>query len=219
MKTSASPQKNRTLKAFFIAFGIYSIAIFSLLYANTKLPQNVGVQPQSISIALTQFVAQTTPTPQEIKPIEEIKEIQKPIKKKKKRKKKKEPIPTPQNIAQTESKTQPSTNTTTAPQATQEPQTLVFGKTNDPFLISIKQAIDKNLHYPRKARMMKLSGIVNIKFELLKDGRVQNIKIIDSSGHGILDKSAHKTILDARAYFPQPKNNVTIQIPIQYKLI
>ena len=57
-----------------------------------------------------------------------------------------------------------------------------------------------------------------VEFKLSKNGELDNVKVIRSSKHNILDKSAIKTILSAGRDFPRPKNDVIIQIPIQYVL-
>ena len=63
-----------------------------------------------------------------------------------------------------------------------------------------------------------MTGIVMVEFTLLKEGGLENVRIIESSQHQLLDKSAIKTIMRATNDFPIPKNNVIIQIHIQYLL-
>ncbi|MDE5591536.1 MAG: energy transducer TonB [Helicobacter sp.] len=231
MKTLASqPSRNNTLYSFFLASIIYAIFIFGIFYVKKNFtPKDIGLQTQSsISIQLNQFMPQAqqiqpTPIPPQVKPLKK-KHKPKPIQKKIDQSK---PIPTPKQeyvMTNQESNIQESSTIEEAtPITAQEaisnaPSMLTFGKDNDPFLLAIKQAIDKNLDYPRKARMLRIEGTVVLEFTLLKNGEVKDIKILQSSGNHILDKSALKTIAQAQKSFPIAKNNITIQIPIQYHL-
>jgi len=54
----------------------------------------------------------------------------------------------------------------------------------------IKQKIEENKRYPLLAKNKGIEGKVWVKFEILKDGKVKDIKIVKSSHHQILDKAA-----------------------------
>lgn len=238
MKTLASQHKlnNSTLQSFLVASGIYAIIFLSLFYGSSYfLPKDIGLQTQTMAISLTHFtqspaVQKSTPppiqeeikTPQKPKVMEKPKEIKKiePIKEKIVQNSKPISKPKPKPTTNQMAKTQPPTNTPNISntQANQASSTLTFGKVNDPFLLSVKQAIDKNLQYPRKARMLRMTGIVMVEFKLFKNGELGNVKVIQPSKHTLLDESAIKTILSAGRDFPTPKNDVIIQIPIQYVL-
>ena len=86
------------------------------------------------------------------------------------------------------------------------------------YATKIKEAIVRHLYYPRIARKTKKQGVVIIRFELLPSKRVQNITIMQSSHHKILDRAAKTTIQKASKEFPKPKEKITIQIPIEYRL-
>ncbi|WP_104721250.1 energy transducer TonB [Helicobacter mesocricetorum] len=224
MKTSVLPRNsNSTLYSFIMASAIYGFLILSVLIVgkNFTSKEDVGLQTQNLAISLNQFMPDT-PQVQPLQPPmpKPIQKINKPLPKKTKpkhhRKEYKMVQPSPQEALEPPiQKVASNPNPTPTNQA---PQMLTFGKNNDPFLLAIKQAIDRNLHYPRKARMMRIEGVVTIEFTLLAGGGVQSVKIIKSSGNPILDKSALRTIFDAQESFPSAKNNVIIQIPIQYHL-
>ncbi|SMC09152.1 energy transducer TonB [Nitratiruptor tergarcus] len=86
------------------------------------------------------------------------------------------------------------------------------------FASKIRLAIQKHKYYPRVARRTKKEGIVRVCFELTPQKEIENIEILQSSGHKILDKAAIKTINKARRDFPAPKECVKIIVPIEYKL-
>ncbi|CAA6807416.1 MAG: Unknown protein [uncultured Campylobacterales bacterium] len=81
----------------------------------------------------------------------------------------------------------------------------------------IFQAIKKVQKYPRMAKKMKIEGRVKVSFRLLKNSNIQDIKIVKSA-HNILNKDAIKTIKMASLFFPSPKEDLTLVIPIVYRL-
>lgn len=104
-----------------------------------------------------------------------------------------------------------------APEKTSKSQHLVFGKDHNPILLAIKHAIDKNLAYPRKARLMKQQGIAVVSFKY-KHKKLISKKLIKSSGFKLLDKAALDTIDKASISFPVSSDLLTITIPIEFKL-
>ncbi len=81
----------------------------------------------------------------------------------------------------------------------------------------IRDVILKNLAYPHMARKMGWEGKVTVSFVVRESGHVENIKIIESSGVGILDKNAVETIKRVLP-FPKPPVKAELIMPIAYKL-
>ncbi len=81
----------------------------------------------------------------------------------------------------------------------------------------IKELIEKNLSYPPRARKMGWTGRVVVCFQVLKNGRVDKIRIKDSSGHEILDRNVVDTIREVEP-FPRPPEWVELSMPITYRL-
>ncbi|PZT48448.1 hypothetical protein B6S12_03730 [Helicobacter valdiviensis] len=228
MRTSAlQPKNNSTEISFLLTCGIY-FGIFMMVFLAQKhfIPKDVGLQTTTLAISLKQFseIKQTQASKQEMvkpQPIKEkpiIKPIAKPIEKKPVSKviSTKKPIQAPKQQQVTQQNL--PTNQNALNQSQESSSVLTFGKNNDPFLIAIKQAIDANLDYPRKARMMRAVGTVLVEFRLLGGGGVENIRVIKGSTHAILDNSSIKTIKKASQSFPTPKKDVVIRIPIEYNL-
>ncbi|EQB40036.1 hypothetical protein M947_03165 [Sulfurimonas hongkongensis] len=84
-------------------------------------------------------------------------------------------------------------------------------------LAKIVQLLRDNLYYPRRARAMQEEGEVIVKFVLSKDAKVHSIEIISSKSK-ILSRSAIKTIEDLSGKFPKPKEDLTLNVPIDYSL-
>ncbi|NPA82753.1 MAG: TonB family protein, partial [Epsilonproteobacteria bacterium] len=55
-----------------------------------------------------------------------------------------------------------------------------------------------------------------VRFDILPSGEVVNIKTWGA--HKILQRAAKKTIKKASAYFPKPKERVTVTLSIEYRL-
>ncbi|RJR18731.1 MAG: energy transducer TonB [Nitrospiraceae bacterium] len=81
----------------------------------------------------------------------------------------------------------------------------------------IRDRILKNLSYPQAARKMGWQGKVTISFVICENGNAEDIKIIESSGFGILDRSAVETVKKVLP-FPEPPLRAEIVIPVVYRL-
>ena len=81
----------------------------------------------------------------------------------------------------------------------------------------IRDMILKNLTYPAIARRMGWKGNLTVSFVICEGGSVENIRVVRSSGHKVLDENALSTI-KAIQPFPKPPARAEIIIPIEYKL-
>lgn len=81
----------------------------------------------------------------------------------------------------------------------------------------IKEKIEKEFVYPRIARRRGLEGKVVVSFVICEDGTVHGVKIVESSGHKILDENAISCVSKA-APFPPPPTRAELVFPITYKL-
>ncbi|GGD37455.1 hypothetical protein GCM10012288_09500 [Malaciobacter pacificus] len=84
-------------------------------------------------------------------------------------------------------------------------------------LSQIRNLINENIKYPKRARKLKIQGLVTVKFKILKDGKLGEIQIID--GNKFLRKSTIEAIKRAANNFPKTTTDIEIKIPIAYKLI
>jgi periplasmic protein TonB len=81
----------------------------------------------------------------------------------------------------------------------------------------IRNIILGNLTYPRKARIERWAGTVIVSFIILETGRVENIRILKSSGYELLDVNVVETI-NAIGAFPKPPVKAELHIPVLYRL-
>jgi protein TonB len=80
---------------------------------------------------------------------------------------------------------------------------------------AIRAAIERTKSYPPLARRRGMEGTVTAEFTINAKGYPEDIRIVRSSGHEILDSSARKTILHAS---PFPTIKGTLQVPITFKI-
>lgn len=87
----------------------------------------------------------------------------------------------------------------------------------DRHLAEIFILLQENLYYPRRARKRGLEGEVVVKFNLSKNAEVSSIEVLSSSSE-VLSRGAIKTIEELSLKFPKPTTNLTLSVPISYKL-
>jgi protein TonB len=81
----------------------------------------------------------------------------------------------------------------------------------------IRDAIQHAIAYPAAARRMGWEGKVVVAFQLLGDGSVRNVRVVQGSGHAALDRGAIDAVRNAS---PFPKSSVEAEVitPVVYRL-
>lgn len=74
------------------------------------------------------------------------------------------------------------------------------------YLFEIREVIEKNKFIAAPSMYSNIVGNVTIKFSISASGMFSNIRIIESSGDRILDKSALSAINSANGIISRPKN-------------
>ena len=81
----------------------------------------------------------------------------------------------------------------------------------------IRDAVIKNVKYPERARRLGLEGKVILSFIVLENGTTKEIKVINSSGHLLLDESAKEAVAMTRIARRGPYR-VVVNLPIMFRL-
>ncbi|WP_417333635.1 energy transducer TonB [Halarcobacter sp.] len=84
-------------------------------------------------------------------------------------------------------------------------------------LLLIQKQIQKHIKYSSKAKKLNIQGEVLVRFTLTSSG-IQG-DIVTLSGHRLLRRSTIKAIYEASSYFPKVSKDITIKLPIVYRLI
>ena len=231
----------RYLNSFLITLVLYTGVIFALftLFTNNKIIINKE-KPLQKTISLKHIelvpipklekkvekVEKLIEKPKEIKKIEPKKVVKKKVVKKPKKVVKKETIKkkAPKVKEVKEVKKEPIKKQIKKPQNTEKIAKVKKVEKIDikkeylsKHLSLIRKYINQNVYYPKSAKRLKIQGIVKIRFTLNKNGNVNNIVIL--SGHSRLKKSTINAVKDAASSFPKVKKAITIELPIEYKLI
>jgi len=85
---------------------------------------------------------------------------------------------------------------------------------------SIKQKIQEGKQYPRWALRIGNEGSVRITFNVLSSGRIEDLKLIKSSGFEELDKEALDAVKRASPFLSFPaelnENNIQIEVDVVF---
>ena len=76
------------------------------------------------------------------------------------------------------------------------------------YFSSMRKSIELVWGYPGDAVRRQMQGVVELEFQVNKDGSTKTIKVLQSSGHAILDKNIVKAIKTAQPFAPLPKSYV-----------
>jgi len=87
----------------------------------------------------------------------------------------------------------------------------------DKNLSKIRKLIEENIYYPRKARRKHIEGEVILKFCITKNGEIEKLNVVSSSSD-ILTHAAKQVIIMIENQLPKPKEDITITIPLNYRL-
>lgn len=85
-------------------------------------------------------------------------------------------------------------------------------------LFVISQIIQRNIRYPVIAQRMGWEGKVLLAIRLGEDGSLKEVKVLESSGHEVLDKNAVETVKRVANLFPKPPVEVIVKLPVRYEL-
>jgi protein TonB len=118
-------------------------------------------------------------------------------------------VPTPPAPPVTQAPTAPATPSavpTDAPSAPHPPPPAATAapapaSPNASFEGALRAAIEAALHYPDSARMAGMTGRTRVAFDY-RDGTVSDVKVLISSGAGLLDRAAIAAVRDA--VYPKP---------------
>jgi protein TonB len=68
------------------------------------------------------------------------------------------------------------------------------------YAASVRAEIVANRQYPRRALRRRLEGVVIVGFRIQADGRIDSVRVINSSGHDVLDAAAVEAVRKSRKF-------------------
>jgi protein TonB len=89
----------------------------------------------------------------------------------------------------------------------------------DEYMQDVLRQIERNKHYPSRARTRRIEGKSTIGFTLLRDGSIRPPQVVRSSGHDILDQSALQAVNRAAPFAPLPREQVGDKIVLKVVIV
>ncbi|MEF3192560.1 MAG: energy transducer TonB [Campylobacterales bacterium] len=86
-------------------------------------------------------------------------------------------------------------------------------------LQTIGSITQRYLRYPYGAGELGMEGVNVVEFDLLPNGDIERLRLLDSSGYTLLDKNSLETIRKAYKDYPRPHQKTTIRIYVNYRII
>jgi len=87
---------------------------------------------------------------------------------------------------------------------------------------ALRQAIERHKGYPRRAIRLRQEGEVTVGFTIRRDGSIIDLRVVESSGSTLLDRSALEAVrqVDGRLPIPEEIERETwvFTLPINYAL-
>lgn len=74
------------------------------------------------------------------------------------------------------------------------------------YFARIKHQIERVWMYPNEAAQRGISGKLTLRFRISRDGNLLSARVVDQSGHEILDFAAIKAVKEAAPFYPFPVN-------------
>ena len=240
----------RYLNSFFITSFIYLILAVMFINVISEISLETKKEEESItkislnSVALQKLEEVTKELEKEIVPepiIEKIVEkpapkvIEKPKKVEKKIVKQEKQIEkvvekTPEKVVEKESENIEKMAVAEQNEISTKQESIIQSNSNNErnknleseYLAKVKNKIEKNKVYPKVAKRLNQTGKVIVSFDILKDGKITNIKIIHKSKFEKLDEASIELLTNIGFFeaIPNELNKTVwnIQIPINYQI-
>ncbi|EAI9907177.1 energy transducer TonB [Campylobacter upsaliensis] len=185
---------NTKVQASYITFLAFLPLLFTLIYTHSLFKTQINKE-ESLELAMKYFIQNESylaPEKQALTPKQSSK------------------IAPKKPLAKAPSKTQAKSLNETA--------SLTPKQSEESALNKIQEAIQKAQIYPLIAQKKRMSGVVKVEFMWMSDKTLADLKIIQSSGYTLLDKSALESIRKASLNFPSYERNLKITLPISYEI-
>ncbi|EAK3776515.1 energy transducer TonB [Campylobacter upsaliensis] len=185
---------NTKAQASYITFLAFLPLLFTLIYTHSLFNTQINKE-ESLELAMKYFIQNESylaPKKQALTPKQSSK------------------IAPKKPLAKAPSKTQAKSLNETA--------SLTPKQSEESTLNKIQEAIQKAQIYPLIAQKKRMSGVVKVEFMWMSDKTLADLKIIQSSGYTLLDKSALESIRKASLNFPSYERNLKITLPISYEI-
>ncbi len=87
------------------------------------------------------------------------------------------------------------------------------------YLDMLRQKVESIWHYPKRAAEQGIYGDLLVRFVILKDGSLGEVKVLRTSGHRMLDTAAVDALRQGVPYWPLPEGWERQSLPITGRFI
>jgi len=113
------------------------------------------------------------------------------------------------------------------PRVVEQPKSTISQKeiqnAKDVYLAKLRKVIEEKKTYPKNAKRLGQSGVIHVKFTILRDGTITNIQITQTSSFEILNNATLNLLKEIAKTEPFPKelsdDTMVIILPIEYSLV
>lgn len=199
---------NTKVQASYITFLAFLPLLFTLIYTHSLFKTQINKE-ESLELAMKYFIQKESylaPEKQALTPKQSSKIA--PKKSQSKTSAKTSAKPLNERIENSNLKSNESTKSSI----------LSSKQSEESALNKIQEAIQKAQIYTLIAQKKRMSGVVKVEFMWMNDKTLADLKIIQSSGYTLLDKSALESIRKASLNFPSYERNLKITLPISYEI-
>ncbi|NOZ02433.1 MAG: energy transducer TonB [Deltaproteobacteria bacterium] len=84
--------------------------------------------------------------------------------------------------------------------------------------MTVRKAIRKVVQYPLVARRRRIEGRATLGIKVDHNGKVAEVRLVKSSRHGILDRTAISWALAIKNLPPPPGGSMDIIVPVDFNL-
>lgn len=206
---------NTKVQASYITFLVFLPLLFTLIYTYSLFKTQINKE-ESFELKMSYFTPKDNHLVSE-KQILDPKQSFKIVPKKSQSKTSAKPLN--ERIENSNLKSNESTKNSILKSNESVKSSILSSKQSEEIALNkIREAIQKAQIYPLIAQKKRMSGVVKVEFIWKSDKTLVDLKIIQSSGYTLLDKSALESIRKASLNFPSYERNLKITLPISYEI-
>ncbi|MCR2109373.1 energy transducer TonB [Campylobacter upsaliensis] len=206
---------NTKVQASYITFLVFLPLLFTLIYTYSLFKTQINKE-ESFELKMSYFTPKDNHLVSE-KQILDPKQSFKIVPKKSQSKTSAKPLN--ERIENSNLKSNESTKNSILKSNESVKSSILSSKQSEEIALNkIREAIQKAQIYPLIAQKKRMSGVVKVEFIWKSDKTLADLKIIQSSGYTLLDKSALESIRKASLNFPSYERNLKITLPISYEI-
>ncbi|WP_297447720.1 energy transducer TonB [uncultured Campylobacter sp.] len=206
---------NTKVQASYITFLVFLPLLFTLIYTHSLFKTQINKE-ESFELKMSYFTPKDNhlvPEKQTLEPKQSFKIAPKKSQSKTSAK------PLNERIENSNLKSNESTKSSNLKSNESVKSSNLSSKQSEEIALNkIREAIQKAQIYPLIAQKKRMSGVVKVEFIWKSDKTLADLKIIQSSGYTLLDKSALESIRKASLNFPSYERNLKITLPISYEI-